>query len=212
MVGTLIECLSGNKVIELSDNPMTHSSSPSDFWGVRWNALVHIVLKGAVYIPLRRNGFSKGLAGLATFASSGLLHEYVLTVIALKGVILEDDSAYTPKYGSHLAFFAWNGIVLMLEGLLHKHPIIQKMKRTLPAPIITAMVLMTVLPVGHWFTGEFDRADCREHSLTNLPLASFCALILYHFHLKDEYAETEFYNDFAVGMPLLVWTPLRYEV
>lgn len=153
VVGTLIEVVTGNKVIELSDNPMTHSTSPSDFWGRRWNSLVHIVLKGAIYIPLRKNGFSKGIAALATFAGSGLLHEYVLTAIALKGAMPNDKNAHLPKYGNHLAFFAWNGVVLMLEGLFYKHAIIQKVKTTLPDVVITAMVIMTVLPIGHWFTG-----------------------------------------------------------
>jgi Membrane bound O-acyl transferase family len=133
---------------------MTHSSSPSDFWGRRWNALVHIVLKGAIYVPLRRNGFSKGIAALATFAASGVLHEYVLTAIDLKRVVLGDHTAYAPKYGIHLAFFAWNGVVLSLEGIFHNHPFIQKLKKSLPSPAITAMVIMTVLPVAHWFTGE----------------------------------------------------------
>jgi len=128
------------------------------FWvlrGRRWNALVHIVLKGAVYIPLRKNGFSKIVAAFATFAASGLLHEYVLTAIAMKGVLLEDHSAYTPKYGNHLLFFAWNGIVLALESLYWRHPVMQWTKKTLPRPLITMLVIMTVLPVGHWFTGEF---------------------------------------------------------
>ena len=137
MVGTGIECLSGNKVIELSDSPMTRSSSPSDFWGRRWNALVHLVLKGGVYVPLRKNGFSRTFAALATFASSGLLHEYVLTMIAM-GVAQRDHSTYSPpRYGYHLAFFAWNGVVLTLEFLYAKQPFFQTLKKALPAPVIT---------------------------------------------------------------------------
>ena len=159
-VGTLTELITGKSVIELSDSPMTASTSPSDFWGRRWNALVHLVLKGGVYIPLRKNGFSKMFAALSTFVASGLLHEWVLMALAFKGVLLgEDHSSSTPKYGYHFAFFVWNGIVLALEGLFHKHPIVQRMKQILPAPIITMLVIMTVLPIGHWFTGEWLPRD-----------------------------------------------------
>lgn len=45
MVGFGLECVSGITVIEVADSALTKSSSPSDFWGRRWNALVHIVLK-----------------------------------------------------------------------------------------------------------------------------------------------------------------------
>lgn len=206
MVGTAIEGISGNRVIELSDSPMTRSSSPSDFWGSRWNQLVHIVLKGAIYVPLRKNGFSKGVAALATFATSGLLHEYVLTMIALKGVMLEDHSAYTPKYGYHLAFFAWNGMVLMLEGLFHNHAFILALKSALPGPVITTMVLMTVLPIGHWFTGK--KSWPTSVTYNTYRWHSNCGIT----SSADEYAQTGFYNDFAVGFPQVVWSPLRYEL
>ena len=168
MVGTLVEFVSWKSVIEVSDNPLIASTSPSEFWGRRWNALVHIVLKGGVYIPLRKNGFNKGLSAFATFASSGLLHEYVLTALAFKGVLLEDHSAYAPKYGYHLAFFVWNGLVLILEGLFYTHPIVQWTKNTLPTPLIVAMVIMTVLPIGHWFTGM-----CMIYLSLTIDLESF---------------------------------------
>jgi len=179
LVGTLIEALSGNCVIELCDSPLTKSSSISDFWGRRWNALVHIVLKGGVYIPLRKNGFPAGMAAFVTFAASGILHEYILTAMS-ETAMLKNNKPFTPNYGNHLAFFAWNGVVLVLEGLFYKHPLVQQMKRRLPSAVITAMVIMTVLPIGHWFT--------------------------------DEYAEIGFYQDFAVGMPELIWTPFRQHV
>ena len=152
-VGFLIELLSGKSVIELSDAPLTASSSPSDFWSQRWNRLVHLVLKRAVYMPLQNNGISKQLSALATFGASGLLHEYVLTALAFKHVLLKDHTAYVPRYGMHLYFFLWNGIVLILESIFYKHPIFQWMKTTLPRPLLTMTVLMTVLPIGHWFTG-----------------------------------------------------------
>ena len=107
-----------------------------------------------MYIPLRKNGIPAGVAGLGTFAASGILHEFILAALAIIVAKREGHKPFTPSYGNHLAFFAWNGFVLAAEGLLYKHPIIQEMKRWLPPPVITAMVIMTVLPIGHWFTGK----------------------------------------------------------
>jgi len=169
MVGTLVEMISGKAVIELCDNPMTASTSPSEFWGRRWNALVHVVLKGGVYIPLRKNGVAKGVAAVATFAASGLLHEYILTALASKGVLLEDDTAYMPNYGYHLAFFVWNGLVLMLEGLFYEHFFVQGLKQNLPEPIIVATVIMMVLPIGHWFTDEYAEIGFYDDIAVGFP-------------------------------------------
>lgn len=40
-----INIVSSIKVIDVTQNPMFESSSPSDFWGNRWNKLVHQTLK-----------------------------------------------------------------------------------------------------------------------------------------------------------------------
>ena len=88
-----------------------------------------------------------------------------------KGVLLEDHTAYKPKYGYHLAFFAWNGTVLVLEGLLYKHPFVQEMKRRLSSFVITFLVIMTVLPIGHWFTGESCLASV-------VPSRNMCSYLL----------------------------------
>ncbi|CAB9502242.1 Pfam:DUF821 [Seminavis robusta] len=146
-VGVLLEGASGKSVILVSNNPLTQSTSPSDFWGRRWNELVHIVLKtGGVYIPMRKNGFSRGMAGLATFAVSGLFHEYILVALTMID---------GPTYGNHLNFFLWNAVVIILENLLSNHPVIQWTSKNLPRPIITALVLLTALPISHWFTDEY---------------------------------------------------------
>lgn len=58
-------------------NPLMKASSPSDFWGGRWNLLVHGVLKRGVFKPVYSVS-SKLIAVLATFLASGLFHEYIL--------------------------------------------------------------------------------------------------------------------------------------
>jgi len=44
-VGLLISLLSGIETMTLMDNPLFESSSPSEFWGQRWNKLIQGVLK-----------------------------------------------------------------------------------------------------------------------------------------------------------------------
>ncbi|CAB9527527.1 Probable long-chain-alcohol O-fatty-acyltransferase [Seminavis robusta] len=175
VVGTIIQGLTGTTVIELTNSPMTQSTSVSDFWSRRWNSLVHLVLKGGVYVPMRKNGFPASVAAFVTFAASGIFHEYVLTALAMKARVLEDDSFYTPKYGYHLAFFAWNGLAIMMEHAVSDHPFVRWMKNNLPRPVITTLVICTVLPVGHWFT--------------------------------DEYVRIGFFDEIALGLPVMVWIP-----
>jgi hypothetical protein len=101
---------------------------------------------------------------VATFAASGLFHEYIL--IAL---MMMEQVDYTPGYGSQFVFFAWNGTVLTLEGLFSGHPAIQWMSKNLPQPIITALVLLTVLPISHLFIDEYLQVDFFHHIAVGMP-------------------------------------------
>lgn len=51
-------------------NPIFESSSISDFWGRRWNLVVHGMLKRGVYKPVRTK-YSRLIASTATFLASG---------------------------------------------------------------------------------------------------------------------------------------------
>lgn len=55
----------------------------------------------------------------------------------------------------HMAFFAYNGIVVLIEYALKGNKFIAEMNKALPKPAITALVLLTVMPVSHWFTDEY---------------------------------------------------------
>ena len=110
---------------------------------------------------------------MATFFVSGLLHEYVLAVIALKGrVASAGETPYRPAYGMHFAFFLWNGFVMLLENVFHDCKLVDSCKESLPRWAMTALVLLTVIPISHWFT--------------------------------DEYATSGFYDDYSMGLPILV--------
>lgn len=105
-----------------------------------------------MYLPLRKF-FSKTAASIGTFIVSGLLHEYVLAIIFLKGNVSPDEQRR--NYGMHMAFFVFNGIVVMIEYALKGNTLLAELQKALPNWLITALVLMTVIPVSHWFTDEY---------------------------------------------------------
>jgi hypothetical protein len=59
-------------------NPLFESTSPSEFWGKRWNVMVHSLLKRGVFKPVMKVCSSKFVASFAAFVASGLFHEWLL--------------------------------------------------------------------------------------------------------------------------------------
>ena len=56
--------------------PLLASTSVSDFWGRRWNLLIHGLFRRTIFSPLTRRGVPARAAGALAFAVSGLFHEY----------------------------------------------------------------------------------------------------------------------------------------
>lgn len=139
--------------MDIANNPFFLSRSPSDFWGRRWNCLVHGVLKRGVYKPVRKYSANAVLASLATFIASGLLHEYVLSIITLDN---EDPTAV--RYGMHLAFFGYNAVVFTIEHLCGEAYIFKWSGQALHPTIVSLLVVLMVLPISHWFTDEYISA------------------------------------------------------
>lgn len=150
----MISIATGYETKEIAQHPLSKSISPSDFWSRRWNCFIAGLLKRGIFKPIRTY-YSKFIAALATFMVSGLLHEHVLSIFAYAKNGVEGPFAQAPKYGTQFCFFAWNGIVLIFEGLFGNALIFQRIKEILPKPFITALILLTALPVGHWFTHEY---------------------------------------------------------
>ena len=148
-IGMGTTTLTGLNTVALNDHPLSKSQSPSEFWNKRWNVVVSHGLKRAVFVPLKKNGFSKPFAALATFVASGLMHEYILFLISYSEF---KEMGHISFSGTHLAFFAWNGVVSVLEHFFKDHTIIRWISKTFPKPIKTALVILTVLPLAHLFT------------------------------------------------------------
>lgn len=107
-LGLMTSLVCGISTTKFNDHPLLSSSSPSDFWGRRWNKIVGGGLRRGVFQPMRKAGYHRSIAALATFVASGCLHEYVLAVMTLRNGIPNNPQkrAYTPSYGNQWIFFA----------------------------------------------------------------------------------------------------------
>ena len=65
-------------VDDAMSNPLLTATSPSDFWGRKWNLIVHSVLKNGVFKPVYNFTYNRPLAVLSCFVASGLFHEWIL--------------------------------------------------------------------------------------------------------------------------------------
>mmetsp|Transcript_30361 Transcript_30361/g.66745 ORF Transcript_30361/g.66745 Transcript_30361/m.66745 type:complete len:430 (-) Transcript_30361:180-1469(-) len=157
-------------------NPMFASKTPGEFWGRRWNNLVHSVLKTGIYKPTRRIIASPNVAVVATFLASGLIHEYVWAILFYVHEHQKDpatgvcSTCFEPKYGKNLFFFSWNGVVIALESVVGGWWLFQWMKHNLPGPVVTALVVMTALPFGHLFTGDWIAGGYFTHFQLGFPI------------------------------------------
>lgn len=152
-LGNLVQLLTGYKVLETMKNPMLEATSPSDFWGKRWNVLVHFALKRGVYKPMRKYT-SALISSLAVFVASGLFHEWMVHAVFLynkqsEGVII----------GSNTAFFVWNFVVIACERMLVSTKGVQSLKKVLPRFMVTVIIIMSSLPFAHWFGGPYLKGN-----------------------------------------------------
>ena len=167
-VSILASLLSGIDFDENVTNfPMFFSTSVTDFWGRRWNNLIHKDLKEGVYKPVRASTGNRTLASFCAFVMSGLLHEYVWIVLFMKTssqaaetamMGLCCDSCYCDTWvGKQLLFFGWNGVLMTIEYMVgHK---LDSYTSWIPPIIRSHLVVLLALPTGHLFTADITNAN-----------------------------------------------------
>lgn len=166
----------------VTDFPMFFSDCPSDFWGRRWNNLIHVGLKRGVYKPVRRKTGNRILASVAAFCVSGIYHEYVwlllfyaTTAQANEGIsTTTDDGACCPScycdtwFGKQLLFFGWNGVLIASEYLVGNQ--VSPLTKHLPSLLRSHLVVLLSLPVGHLFTADMTKSGYFEGLQQALPI------------------------------------------
>lgn len=163
----LASVLYGVKTHGAMMNPIFEATSASDFWGRRWNLIVHGALKRGVFKPVYKMSSSKGCAVLASFLASGMFHEYLLYHIHAHEA---NPSPVEISYGKNTAFMMWNAAILVMESLFGGLYIFQWMKKRLPRQLVTCLVLSMALPVAHWFIHPYSKSDFFEHFLVGVPM------------------------------------------
>ena len=163
--GNAIQSTLGYRCNPMMKSPILEATSPSDFWGRRWNVLVHAVMKRGLYKPARRRTNSPLAASLAVFVASGVFHEWLVHACFLYGKQHDDynhhhrDHHGVVRIGSQSAFFVWNfGVVAMERVILDKRrfeKIANFGRRVVPGWIVPPLIVMTSLPVAHWFRDPY---------------------------------------------------------
>jgi hypothetical protein len=166
-VSALVQALGGFQCEIVVDHPLFLSTSVSDFWGRRWNTLVHAGLKNGVYKPVRSCSNSRSMAAIATFLASGIIHEYVWYLLFYTNI--HQDRVYVPLFGKQLLFFGWNGILLVMEYAVGW----EKLVSAIPKPIVTLLVVLMALPVGHLFTGDMIKGGYFSSLQLALPMLTW---------------------------------------
>lgn len=169
--------LTGYKCETVMENPMFTATSPSEFWGKRWNRVIHSALKRGVYIPLRKNQVSQALAAGGAFLASGLFHEWILTFVfqprhhevGADGSCSAPHCYLTPVGGS-TAFFIWNALIIMLEYSFGGSKLVLQFVKTVPASLRTVVLVMLALPVAHWFCEPYVVSNFFDHASIGFPL------------------------------------------
>jgi hypothetical protein len=171
----------------ITNNPILLSTSPSDFWGRRWNKLIHTGLKQGVYKPVRWHTGNRFLASIAAFTVSGIYHEYVwrLLFIATSAQLAEGMRPEAPACcmtcycygwaGKQMVFFCWNGVLIALEYLIGDR--VGEVTKPLPQWLRSHLVVLLSLPVGHLFTADLTRSGYFESIQQALPVFLFSKIV-----------------------------------
>jgi len=59
-------------------------------------------------------------------------------------------------------FFAWNGMIISAEYIIGKAYVFQLISEKCPKIVVSFLVVLTALPIAHWFTGDYIQSDFFE--------------------------------------------------
>ena len=166
--------VAGVETKQVMSDALFKSTSPSQFWGERWNTLIHGVLKRGVYKPALRY-LPKAFAATLAFSCSGLFHEFILSAIFYVHHYERDANGecrlcYVPSYGHNLVFFLINAIIIAAEHKVGGASIFQWIKVNLPIPLVSLLVVGTALPFAHLFTADYILSDYFVHGKIGFPM------------------------------------------
>eukprot|EP00536_Pseudo-nitzschia_multiseries_P011874 jgi/Psemu1/207218/e_gw1.430.41.1 len=157
------ENLKGLATETIFDSPLTKSKTPTDFWTKRWNHMTHLLLKRGIFEPANQSFMSGKTAMFVTFIISGLYHEYCWACIfynqpflyGADGLCLKGENCYEFKFGRVTAFFAYTGVIMLLERPLGKHIFFKWLSSVLPTFVIAQLLVLIHVPFVKWYGGDW---------------------------------------------------------
>ena len=124
-------------------NPLTASTSPTDFWSRRWNLLVRGLFHRTVFTPLRNRSFPAWVSALSAFVVSGAFHEYAFA-----------PASHGAALGSLTVFFCVQAAActgeLLVRRLSTKSRLLQAIDANTPAwarVLLTSALLVPFSPL-----------------------------------------------------------------
>lgn len=141
-------------------NPVFTSRSVTEFWGRKWNLATQGILKHGVFLPASQSSFSLPLTVGLTFLASGLMHEYIWTLMFYQHdpVHYENEvclGCFHPIFFKATGFFLYNAVLMLLERATPVGLWLTERTKSWPTILVSTLGVMTVLPVSHLFTGDW---------------------------------------------------------
>ena len=100
---------------------------------------------------------------------SGLLHEYMLALIHMT-LSRTSNQSIEVQYGLQISFFLFNGGVMLIEFTISEYYAFRLINNKLPRVIVSLLVIITVLPVSHWFTEGMKDISLLPHYALGYPM------------------------------------------
>lgn len=164
-MSALLNLFQNFETVNAMTNALFTAESVSDFWGKKWNLLVHGVLKRGVFKPVRSIS-SSPIAAICTFIASGLFHEWIILVLIYDG----KNIINLEKSGYQMKFFIWNAFLAVLETLLLKKiNFWEKLRNIFPHTVVSVMVIMFAVPIAHWFLDPYIELGLLHHGQIAFP-------------------------------------------
>ena len=89
-----------------------------------------------------------------TFVVSGLYHELVWATV-FYDACPDGEECHEFRFGRVTAFFAYTGIVMLLERPMKKLSMIQWISSNLPTLVVAQLLVWIHVPVVKWYGGDW---------------------------------------------------------
>lgn len=153
--------LAGFTPLECFRHPLLLSTSPADFWGRRWNLLIHGLFKRTIFKPLRARGLPAQAAAASAFLVSGLFHEYAFLA----------PPAARALGGRMLGFFLLQFPLVTAEKLLAPHVPAPLARALGAAPLLcTALTTAAILPLAPLFMAPLHASGLLRELQSFVPV------------------------------------------